>query len=1418
MIYLSKFVKYYRTFKYGGLRLANNNLELLNKLTDDEKNMVRRILVDVSSDGRSDDLTSLYYRDYDEIPVDLNTFLSSDVYLGAYTNHGKDIYETWKHELEYIHNPINAVNQWAITGCLDGSVRISMLDGTRPTIEELYIKYKDNPKNNGKDTIDYLYSFDLEEQKYKVGELTRVFFTGYKKCYKITLDNDREIICSAEHPFLLRSKHWRTLNSGLQVGDSLMSFRKEYDPYEKLIVPEKDGTYSKQYTHKMVMEYKNGKLSKNTRFIGHHKDENKQNNHPSNLVLCSVNNHHRYHSSKRWQDDEHRENMRKKHSEYMQTKVASNNTVAQSMSKARWDKYQSKEARRKHLIDIGCSQFAEDYNKFHHPNLIKVAPDEFIEYMEQCYYKKQVYSHFNISRGGFDSYCKRYNINPEAHLKKINNAGRIDANKLELINKLNTIYSKYGKLNMKIIRAEKCFNSGKLHTIEKYLANPNFIETVKNFNHKITKIEYVGIRPTYDLTVRNYHNFALDAGVISKNSIGTGKSQPLSVGIFTPNGYIRMGDVKIGTEVIDGNGNITSVKGIFPQGRRDTYKIIFNDKSYTYCSDEHLWEVFSNPTCTEDRSITSTIDLKRELDKSGLLFDKYIKMSEIKAWEELDAYKSMPISPDIIGYIYGNYSYNNSICSSNPNVAKFKRKLKGVCKKLDLKFNNKRYINLKRIFNFKHIPKQILFSPITIRKKFLKGFLSGNLIDKNSDGGVIVYIPTKSLSDDIAQLIRSLGIFDYISELPGSGFYHTINTSADVGRYIVDIEYVGKKKCQCILVDSPEHTYLTDDLIVTHNTQVVVYSLCYDLYKLMCLKNPSRFYGLGEDTIYLFFFNLTLKLSERTAYARFQRAIQSSPWFMSRGSVSGKKYLEYVPDKNIRFDKGSNLEHALGSACMYVIMDEMSFGKNDDANYQLSKMMEIYNQLHVRLGSRFNMNGIIQGRMYLVSSAKSTNAVLESFIRDNENEPGTHVSRYKQWEVLPKHKWSGKWFKLAVGNEILQSYILGENSTPLDVENAERHGYTVIDVPLELKHDFETDLNRALIDYAGIALQSAYKYIQYGILAQNFSDTNINPFKKEILEIGMYDLLQIKDFFVPEIVPEILYSKSVYVHVDLSKNGDRTGISAVAVLGYKNQNRFNTEGNISNVREMVYKQIFTVGIEAPPNSEIMFQKIRDFIHWLKYDLGWNIVGVSFDGYNSVDMRQQMELDGFKATIISLDKDDKGYSTFRNALAEKRLSMIDCTELTKEITSLERNTTSGKIDHPPQTSKKVDGKTIKSVGKDLADSLCGAVYNASISVDMNALDYMEGITLTDESSILKSSQTTADSYFGLSVDYNGVVSLNNDTQPLTKEEQFNQAIQDGINDTRNILNSIKKANPETKLSDKQLQDLYNNFTNGDFLIM
>lgn len=95
---------------------VNQSTQILEELTPEEKEVLRKILNDVSNKGKSDELTDLYYEDYEEIPVDLMTFLCDDMYLGNYTNHGRDIYDTWKKELAYVHNPMNFVDQWAITG------------------------------------------------------------------------------------------------------------------------------------------------------------------------------------------------------------------------------------------------------------------------------------------------------------------------------------------------------------------------------------------------------------------------------------------------------------------------------------------------------------------------------------------------------------------------------------------------------------------------------------------------------------------------------------------------------------------------------------------------------------------------------------------------------------------------------------------------------------------------------------------------------------------------------------------------------------------------------------------------------------------------------------------------------------------------------------------------------------------------------------------------------------------------------------------------------------------------------------------------------------------------------------------------------------------------------------------------------
>lgn len=75
---------------------------------------------------------------------------------------------------------------------------------------------------------------------------------------------------------------------------------------------------------------------------------------------------------------------------------------------------------------------------------------------------------------------------------------------------------------------------------------------------------------------------------------GSGKAQPLYSKVLTPNGFINMGDVKVGTKVIGGNGEVSNVTGVYPQGKRKIYEITLEDGSKCRCSDNHLWNVRYN--------------------------------------------------------------------------------------------------------------------------------------------------------------------------------------------------------------------------------------------------------------------------------------------------------------------------------------------------------------------------------------------------------------------------------------------------------------------------------------------------------------------------------------------------------------------------------------------------------------------------------------------------------------------------------------------------------------------------------------------------------------------------------------------------------------------------------------------------------
>ncbi len=70
-----------------------------------------------------------------------------------------------------------------------------------------------------------------------------------------------------------------------------------------------------------------------------------------------------------------------------------------------------------------------------------------------------------------------------------------------------------------------------------------------------------------------------------------GKAQPLDSGVLTPEGWRAMGDLQVGDAVASVDGAPSRVTGVFPQGKRQVYRVTLADGRHAECCAEHLWSV-----------------------------------------------------------------------------------------------------------------------------------------------------------------------------------------------------------------------------------------------------------------------------------------------------------------------------------------------------------------------------------------------------------------------------------------------------------------------------------------------------------------------------------------------------------------------------------------------------------------------------------------------------------------------------------------------------------------------------------------------------------------------------------------------------------------------------------------------------------
>ena len=489
-------------------------------------------------------------------------------------------------------------------------------------------------------------------------------------------------------------------------------------------------------------------------------------------------------------------------------------------------------------------------------------------------------------------------------------------------------------------------------------------------------------------------------------------------------------------------------------------------------------------------------------------------------------------------------------------------------------------------------------------------------------------------------------------------------------------------------------------------TSTAITCSCYMLYKMMCLRDPQRFFNKKDVSKFsIMFFNITKDLAKGVAFREFNDTLKYSPWFCNRGKFSkSERNFYYIPDGNkIDMEFGSEAAHSIGKQIFIAFMDECNFARAGikDISKAKLRMKELYDSVVARVEGTFRIHGEVWGKLFVVSSKKSDNDFIENHVHTQLEAGNEHMIVFDkpQWEVLPKSQFSDDTFWIAVGDRHRRGFVIEDDSESALNELREQ-GYQLMEVPIDVKSNFIADFDISLRDLAGISIPGVLSFITQEVLDGCMSHTRRNPFYQTILEIGTKDSYTIEEFFHSEFVSNELKRSPMFIDVDLSLNNDKSGISGVAITGRKD-----IESDSGKIISMpAFTHVFSVDIKAPTGDKIPYAKITAFIKWLRKS-GFNISRISRDQFQSEYMAQLLEHEGFDVDKLSVDRTPDGYIAMRSLLLEQRIDMLPVKLLQDEFIQLQRDSLTGKVDHPVGGSK------------DLADSVTRCTWNAILHNDV-----------------------------------------------------------------------------------------------------
>lgn len=258
-----------------------------------------------------------------------------------------------------------------------------------------------------------------------------------------------------------------------------------------------------------------------------------------------------------------------------------------------------------------------------------------------------------------------------------------------------------------------------------------------------------------------------------------GKAQPYDAKVLTPDGFVRMGDIKVGDVICGSNGGTQRVLRIYEQGEKDVVRFTMRDGSSAESSLAHLWKI--DCTVIQGEHISGLYTTSEIVDMFNSRSRRKGSIRNICfpicGPVEFNPKKELKIEPYLLG------------------------------------------VSLRHCKEDKFIPEEYFYASKEERAELLCGILNIDEIPQNNYITIDYTTSRKRLADGIRFLVNSLGYNCRVSRTINQYYRLYIKFGGErLLHYLESVENVGKKNCRCLLVSNDDHLYVTDDFLVTHNT------------------------------------------------------------------------------------------------------------------------------------------------------------------------------------------------------------------------------------------------------------------------------------------------------------------------------------------------------------------------------------------------------------------------------------------------------------------------------------------------------------------------------------------------------------------------------------------------------------------------